>query len=112
MTRTRGPMPSGRTKLIGTMVTPDDHARVAAEAARRGIAVSTLLGEILAPEIAKMPPASRPARPPAPRRRAAPEATETAARIVLGPPERRDITGIIMGDPPPERSALGRRVSG
>ena len=109
MTRTRGPMPSGRTKLIGTMVTPADHARVAAEAARRGIAVSTLLGEILAPEIAKMPP---PPPPPPPRRRAAPEATETAARIVLGPPERRDMTGIIMGDPPPERSALGRRASG
>jgi hypothetical protein len=101
-----GPKPSGRTKTIGAIVTPDDHARFTAEARRRGVTVSALLYEIIAPALAKMQPAAPPSA--APRHSAAPRTA--ARRVVFDAEEARDITGIVMGDPPPERSALGRRA--
>ena len=98
------PKPSERTKVVAAQVTPDAHARVVAEARRRGVTVSAMLWEIIAPALAQMPPALTPE--PAPPQPAPPP---PARRIVFYAEERRDMTGIVMGDPPPERSALGRR---
>lgn len=95
--------PATRTKALATQVTPDHHARVHAAAQRRGITVSALLWEIIAPALAELPPAA----PAVPRPRARREPLVRPA--VAAPAETRDVTAIIMGDPPPERSALGRR---
>jgi hypothetical protein len=108
----RGPKPSGRTKLIATMVSPETHARVMAEVRRRGVTVSVLLHDLLVPALAQLPtvadPATAPAPQPEPSRRPR-RGQRPLPRGIVGPIESRDLTAIIMGDPAPERSALGQR---
>jgi hypothetical protein len=104
-----------RAKLVGAMVTPDEHARINAEARRRGVTVSAMLYDLLAPVLAQIPEAVAPP-PPAKRRQMPPAALPRRAvfpphalRDVSAAAEGCDVTAMLMGDPPPERSALARR---
>ncbi|MEP0323276.1 hypothetical protein [Bauldia litoralis] len=57
----------------------------------------------------KPPPAPKVGRPKGPNEeRIADEKADAAARLALIPPDTRTLTGVLMGDPIPARSALAR----